>query len=114
MEPHAQRPDGYLATVGAPAMKRTSVTLSAWLYIGADNTDGAVDYGTLRTVLDKLHPDGYTVLAASGYWHGLSEPSAVAIVTGTRDAIITTARLLKSELRQDAIAVQWAPPMEFV
>lgn len=92
----------------------SDITLTAWLYIGADNVSATVDTDTITTILDKLHPEGYTILAASGYWHGLTEPSAVAIVTGTRDAVMATARVLKSELLQDAIAIQWAPPMEFV
>lgn len=89
--------------------------VSAMLLIGADNVSGQVETDTIRTVLDKLHGGhGYTLLDASGVWHGMPEQSTVAIVTGTRDAILTTARLLKSELRQEAIAVQWLPAAEFV
>lgn len=90
------------------------MNLSAHIFIGADNHTHHVNLARVHVVLDKRHSDGYTLWQSEGRWHGYSEPSAVAMVTGTREHILGTARMLRDELSQDAIGVQFTPAMELV
>lgn len=87
---------------------------TANLYIGADNITGITDIETINNILGKCHPNGYTVFGGNGVWHGQSEPCTMAVVTGTQQEIQATAELLRDELRQEAIGVQFTAPIAFI
>ena len=89
-------------------------TETASLYIGSDNSTGRTDMAAIDNILGKRHPEGYTVLTGYGCYHGTYEDCAVAVVTGTRDYITATAALLRTELAQDSIGVQFTAPITFL
>lgn len=86
---------------------------TAFLYVGADNDTHIVDVDRITTLLDKEY-ESYTIVPATGRWHGMSEESTVIVLTGERDDIMHTAHTLCSELSQDAVAVQFMPAMQLV
>lgn len=82
------------------------------LYIGADNQTGQIDLPRIESIMSKDH-EGFTIIPANGYWHGMPESSVVVIVTDTAESIADTVATLKSELHQDAIGVEQLPPINF-
>lgn len=85
---------------------------SFMLFVGADNATGQLDSERIGKILASRH-DGYTMWQAEGCWQGKTEPSAVILVSDTRDQVMATMAQLKTELRQDAIGWQTVPSMQF-
>lgn len=83
------------------------------LFIGADNETGVLDMWRIENIVGKRHRN-FTVIPAAGYWQGGREDSVMVIISGDRPLIEGTARMLKSELRQDAIGMQVMPEMQFI
>jgi hypothetical protein len=82
------------------------------LYIGADNATGLIDLPRIESIISKTH-EGFTVIPSVGSWHGMTEPSAVVILSDTPESITATVATLKCELHQDAIGVEELPPIRF-
>lgn len=89
-------------------------TVTAHLYVGADNMTGEVDMPVITDILVKRHERGYTVIPGQGCWNGQSEPIVMVVVTGTQQEITDTALILRETLKQEAIGLQYVNPMQFV
>lgn len=86
------------------------------LYVGANNDTGIVDSEKLQAILDRSF-NGCTFFFARGLWEGKWEPSAVVQVssaTNSREYIEAVIREIKTELRQDCVALQTLPELEFI
>jgi hypothetical protein len=82
------------------------------LYVGADNQTGTIDRDRLAGIMAK-HVAGFTIIESEGYWHGMTEPSAVIMVTDDHDHISEAVADIKTELGQDAVGVQRMPDVTF-
>jgi len=80
------------------------------LFIGADNETGLVDRDLLCKILDSSH-DSWTMVNALGSWQGQREESVSVIIADDYDLIMATARQIKAELRQDAVAFRMSPDL---
>ena len=59
--------------------------------------------------------DGYTISDVQGRWKGKDEDTkCVTISTEYRDLIDQVATLFRDTFKQDSVAIQTLPPMEFV
>jgi hypothetical protein len=83
------------------------------LFVGADNTTGLVDRELLGKILDSSH-DSWTMLDAVGSWRGQREESVCVLISGDYELIMATARQIKAELRQDAVAFRMSPDLILV
>jgi len=59
--------------------------------------------------------DGYTISDVQGRWKGKNEDTkCVTISTEYKDLIDQVATLFRDTFKQDSVAIQTLPPMEFV
>ena len=59
--------------------------------------------------------DGYTISAVQGRWKGKDEDTkCVTISTEYKELINQVATLFRDTFKQDSVAIQTLPPMEFV
>lgn len=82
-----------------------------YLYVGANNDTKRVERAKVEGVLRK-YADGFTVMPSTGYWKGEREDSVVVLINV--NDVKKVAFDLKKELRQEAVAYQPAPALEFV
>jgi hypothetical protein len=85
------------------------------LYIGANNETGQVERPLIERVLNKYF-DGYTIVPTTGYWLGKREKSVQVILATDKDSQTVNKCLyeLKKVLKQDAIAFQLVPSLNFI
>lgn len=82
------------------------------LYIGANNDTKELELAKIEQIVGERH-QGFTIYPATGYWMGTKEQSAVVVITDVQSKVNDTIRMLKSELKQDAVAWQALPVMHF-
>ena len=78
------------------------------VYVGADNQTGKIDLDAVARIVSR-EVDAFTILPARGYWHGAPEPSAMIVIDSDTASIARVITRLRTELGQDAVAVQTAP-----
>jgi N6-adenosine-specific RNA methylase IME4 len=83
------------------------------LFIGANNETGNVETSLIESKLNQ-HFEGYTIENATGYWLGKKESSVIVTISGNEQTILNVIRELKEVLKQDAIAYQLAPALNFI
>jgi hypothetical protein len=84
------------------------------IYIGANNDTGRLELAKAKGIIAKMF-EGFTVYQAKGYWLGKPEKTAIIeICTSDKDKIDSLIKVLKVELKQDAIACNVLPALKFV
>lgn len=69
----------------------------------------------LARILARYFPAGYTLMRASGSWHGTHESSAVIDVAETNSrAVDSAARAIKRELSQRAVMIEREPDARMI
>lgn len=83
------------------------------LFIGSNNKTHQLELEKINKILSKYHA-GYTLFKAKGCWQGKSEQTAVVYITCEYTQAVTTAKLLRQALNQEAIGLIEAPEMRFI
>lgn len=84
------------------------------LLIGSNNTTKQLETEKIISIASK-HFDGFNLSETLGYWQGIQEKTAnLTIATDKPLLIEKLAKLLKKELKQDAVAVLKIGNMEFI
>lgn len=83
-------------------------------YIGSNNETKLLEDRKAIRIISK-HFEGFTTTKGLGYWQGKSEKSLIIeIETTKRKQIITLAKELCKELKQDAVGLATIGKMSFV
>ena len=83
------------------------------IYVGSNNDTKQLELDRINNIASGNH-EGYTLYTATGHWLGTEEATAVLIIHDQPAKIMATIEALKAELKQDAIAFQEAPTLQFV
>lgn len=82
------------------------------LYIGANNETKQVEQEKLEYLLDGF-TDGYTVIKSTGVWKGEHEDSVIVTIMSEPEHLETLLKVLKMDLKQEAIAYQQVNELKF-
>ena len=90
------------------------MSITAEIFVGADNTTHRVDRDQLYAALDARY-EGWTVTDAVGAWRGQREESVRLVVVDQSEASLTGwLGELRDALAQDAIAYRVISDLAFV